>query len=93
MRKISIDKLVKLIMEFNPIVNFFRSVIDNAEIPISKEVAKSTLFGILTLYLRIRSFSHSKDIVQKHKMMQNHKGKQTALRKKLKQMKNPEEKL
>ena len=84
--KIEVELLVKSLMEFSFIQDNFKLVIEEAEINITKEVAKNVLYGILVLYIRIRAFSFAKDIVQKHKIKLKNVGKQTALRKSLKRM-------
>lgn len=84
-RKINVFLIVKKLMEFPATQDFYKVVIENAEIEISNDVAKATLFGMLTLYVRIRSFSFTKDVVQKHKIKVKQRGKAEALRKSLKQ--------
>ena len=86
LQKIQVDSLVQKLMEFSYVQDYFKLVMEAAEIDISKEVAKNVLFGILILYVRIRVFSYAKDVVQKHKIKMKNKGKQAALRKNLKRM-------
>ena len=85
-RKIDVFNIVKKLMEFPAVQNQFKVVVDSTAIKISKEVAKSTLYGILTLFIWVRSFSFAKDIVEKHKIKINKKNKARALRKDLKKM-------
>ena len=60
--------IVKRDMEFPLIQDLFNVMVDNAEIAVSKEVAKCVLYGILTLFTRIRTFTLAKDIIQKQKI-------------------------
>ena len=84
--KITVFDMVKKSMEFPQVQSIFKLIIDSADVEISKVVAKSTLYGILTLYIRVRSFSFAKDTVEKHKINMNSKVIATRIRKQLKNM-------
>lgn len=86
--KITVFDMVKNLMEFPQIQTIFKLVVDSSDIEISKEVSKSTLYGMLTLYIRVRSFSFAKDTVEKHKIKMNSKLKDARIRKQLKNMNN-----
>ena len=60
----------------------FLVVCQESEHKINKELAVNLLEHLLTLYLRVRSFSYAKDQVQKHKM-DTKTVKQSALRNEL----------
>ena len=83
-RKIELFKLVKAVMEFQPVVNAYQAIVENCEITVSKENAKVVLYNMVTLYLRVRTFSLAKDFVQKEKLEKKEKGKINSLRKELK---------
>ena len=75
-------QIVKDLMDFSFIKEFFSEVVAKSDMSPSDEVCKSTLFSILTLYIRVRSFSYTKDIVQKQRLSKS-KGTKKALRKEL----------
>ena len=58
------------------IKDFYSEVLASTDITPTDEVAKSTLLTILTLYLRVRSFSYARDFVQKYRLSKSlHKNK------------------
>ena len=83
-RKIPVFDLMKAIIEFQPVMECYKTVLGFCEIEISKEVAKIVLYNIISLYIKVRSFSLVKDVVQRHKINKNLKGKATSLPKSLK---------
>lgn len=64
------------------VVSAYNTMVANAELKIDDNVAKDVLQNILDLYIRVRSFSFAKDIVQKYKM-QSKRVKEKALRKEI----------
>ena len=57
----------------------------NSELRIDNHVKKDVLASIIDLYLRIRLFTYTKDIVQKFKLSQKRTGKEKSFRKIIKQ--------
>ena len=55
-----------------------------SELEIEKHVSNDLLSSIINLYVRIRSFTYAKDIVQKFKLNQSSTGKDKSLRKNIK---------
>ena len=64
MKNINIQHIVIELMNFLYVKDFYNEILSSADIPPAKEVAKSILLTILTLYLRVRSFSYVRDFVQ-----------------------------
>ena len=60
----------------------YNAILSNADLEISNSVGKDILYAIVSLYVRVRSFSFAKDIIQKYKFQQK-QGKAKALRKEL----------
>ena len=81
LRTIKIDKFVESLAKFPPLLLTFNNISEKSEITVEKKVKMNTLFAILTLYLRVRAFSLTKDIVAKTR----HKSKtKKSLRKSIK---------
>lgn len=49
-------------------VSAYNSILSDSELMINNSVAKDVLHNIIQLYVKVRSFSFAKDIIQKHKM-------------------------
>ena len=72
-------------MEYKPVKNAMKSVIKSIpDVQIEKEIVKITLYNMITLYMRVRAFLLTRDIVQKEKITKREKGKANSLRKSLK---------
>ena len=54
LRSINIKNLVKELMNFSYVKDFYSEVLASTDITPTDEVAKSTLLTILTLYLRVQ---------------------------------------
>ena len=67
LREINIDKLVDKLTNFSPLLTIFCHVVSDCDATINDQVKMNTLSSILTLYLRVRTFSLAKDIVAKQK--------------------------
>ena len=63
----------------------WENICSSSEIRIDNHVKKDVLASIIDLYVRIRSFTYAKDIVQKFKLTQKRTGKDKSLRKNIKQ--------
>ena len=63
LRKIDTEKLVDNLINFPPLALTFNHIVSDSNTCIDKEIEVSTLSSILTLYLRVRSFSSAKDLV------------------------------
>ena len=50
------------------VVSAYNSMLLDSELMINKGVAKDVLHTIIELYVKVRSFSFAKDIIQRHKM-------------------------
>lgn len=50
------------------VVSAYNSMLSNSELIINSSVAKDVLHNIIQLYIKVRSFSFAKDIIQKHKI-------------------------
>ena len=61
-RIINTKQIVKELMNFSYVKEFFNEIVSQADLTASDEVIKSTLFSVLTLYVRVRAFSYAKDI-------------------------------
>ena len=72
-------------MEYKLVKNAMKSVIKSIpDVQIEKEIVKITLYNMITLYMRVRAFLLTRDIVQKEKITKREKGKANSLRKSLK---------
>ena len=65
LRTIPIDTFVDNLIKFPPLILTFHNVAGNSEITIEENMEIDTLSRILTLYLRVRAFSLTKDLVAK----------------------------
>ena len=81
-RSIGIFSLVKSVMEYKPVKNAMESVIESIpDVQIKKEIVKTTLYNMITLYMRVRAFLLARDIVKKEKITKREKGKAKSLKK------------
>ena len=67
LREISITKLVDNLIKFPPLSLTFHQLASDSNTTINEYVEINMLSSILTLYLRVRTFSLTKDIVAKQK--------------------------
>ena len=82
-RKISKTEIV-VNLEQNPKVDsLFQEWVKSADLEVSKDVSKDILRQVLLLYIKVRSFSFAKDVINKHKAEQKY-SKSKALRKEIK---------
>ena len=71
-------------LEQNPKVDsLLQEWVKSADLDVSKDVSKDILHQVLMLYIKVRSFSFAKDVMNKHKAEQKH-SKSKALRKEIK---------
>ena len=87
--KIDSHDIVENILKDSDVISNFRYLCDNAACPVDKEVPLNLLKIIIQLYVRVRSFSHAKDIKEKYQM-KNKSVKQKSLRAGLKMKKADE---
>ena len=66
--KINIEKIRSESCSDLEIIAAYNTLLVNSELRIDKHVAKDVLQSILDLYIRVRSFSFAKDIVQRYKI-------------------------
>jgi hypothetical protein len=81
-RNINITTIVHSSVHDEEVISSFNSLTSSSELVTEDSVGKDVLNSIVNLYVKVRSFSFAKDIVQKHKI----KTKQTkakALRKEI----------
>ena len=83
LKVIDIKAIVEKLKSFSYIRDFFNDIKRSSEIPVSEEVLNVTLYNILHLYIKIRSFTFAKNKVEKHKQ-KNRKTRLKALRKEIK---------
>ena len=81
-RYINTENIVKNLMSFSYIKDFFQNLFIEAELKPNSEVSKNTLQSIRQLFIRVRSFSYVKDIVEKRKLILK-QSKTKALRKEI----------
>ena len=55
-------------MNYSHTKEFFNEIVSVADIDCTTEVCKNTLYSILNLYIQVRAFSYTKDIVQKQRL-------------------------
>lgn len=85
--KINIEKIRSESCSDLEIIAAYNTLLANSELRIDKHVAKDVLQSILDLYIRVRSFSFAKDIVQRYKI-QTKQLKDKALRKEISRASN-----
>ena len=83
-RSVQVSDIVNNLIKFMPIQETFKAVAISCDVEPTEEVRNNVLNALLTLYLRIGTFSYAKDIVQKSKAKVVKKTKDAALRKNLK---------
>ena len=76
------DLIKEMVSDFR-ILSYFRNVYSSVDPKVSKEVSLNLLEHIVGLYVRVRSFSHAKDVKERYKLSKNIT-KQKALRKEIK---------
>ena len=62
------DKVVDDILSKPEVKSLWENIIEASDIMITNECSKLTLENIIKLYVRVRSFSYAKDIVNKYKL-------------------------
>lgn len=77
------DKIVDEILMQPVVISLWDNITTGLDFDISKECSKLALENFVKLYIKVRSFSHARDIVNKHKLKAN-KSKTKALRTELK---------
>ena len=83
LHKIETKKILSEVVHDTDVASNYNSLLGETEMLVNSDVAKNTLQSIIELYLKVRSFSYAKDIVQKYKQNE-HKSRSKALRKKIK---------
>ena len=87
--KIDFHEIVENILKDSDVNSNFGYLCDNAACHVDKEVSLNLLKTIIQLYVRVRSFSHAKDIKEKYQI-KNKSVKQKSLRAGLKMKKADE---
>jgi hypothetical protein len=88
--KIDINEIRSTATNDMELVSAYNTMLAISELKIDDEVGKDVLQSIVALYIRVRSFSFAKDIVQKYKI-QSKSVKQKALRKEISRASNESE--
>ena len=87
-RKIDTALIVEKCIKDPVIVSHFRTVVEDSEAQCSNKTLLSDLMtSIIKLYVRVRSFSYAKDIIQRFKVKEQ-LVKSKALRKEIKRSSN-----
>ena len=68
LRKLDCTDIVSKSTHDIDVVSAYHLVLSDAELTVESTVAKDVLHNIIQLYLRVRSFSLAKDIIQNHKI-------------------------
>ena len=83
LQRVDIIEIAQKSASDSDVVSSYQTMVSEAELVPTKNVCKDVLYSIVNLYIRVRSFSLAKDIIQNFKI----KAKQTkgkALRKEIK---------
>ncbi|XP_068706646.1 uncharacterized protein [Montipora foliosa] len=67
-KKIDVTSVISRSVHDVEVVSAYNSMLLDSELMINKGVAKDVLHTIIELYVKVRSFSFAKDIIQRHKM-------------------------
>ncbi|XP_074636359.1 uncharacterized protein LOC141894570 [Acropora palmata] len=67
-QKIDVTSVISRSVHDVEVVSAYNSMLLDSELMINKGVAKDVLHTIIELYVKVRSFSFAKDIIQRHKM-------------------------
>ena len=81
-KNIDSKKLVGELCVNQDILALYQNLMSSAALPVDKDIAKDVLERIRILYIKVRSFSYAKDIVNQFKISQK-KAKSKALRKEI----------
>ena len=68
MQNIAFASIISRSVHDVEVVSACNSLLSNAELMINSSVAKDVLHNIIHLYVKVRSFSFAKDIIEKHKI-------------------------
>ena len=82
-RFINMNVMIEKCCKDTEVVAFFDDIVSESSLEIDKRVSKDMLHSIINLYLRVRSFSFARDVIQKHKINQKQL-KAKSLRKEIK---------
>lgn len=81
--RLPVDKIVNEVLTSSLVKSLWCNILNNCEVEISKECQSLCLENVVKLFVTVRCFSFSKDIVNKYKLSQRTQRKK-ALRKELK---------
>lgn len=80
--KIDIAGITESAIVDSQVISSFQSMVSDAEIVTISNVNKGVLHAIVSLYIRVRSYTFAKDVIQSHKIQSKH-AKTKALRKEI----------
>ena len=83
-RGINIDKIISTLEKNSEVISSFNAIIEYSCVHVTEEVEDNLLANMLKLFLKVRSFSLSRDIVEKHRQNMKLKRIKSGLRKSLK---------
>jgi hypothetical protein len=82
LHKIDIGGITKKAVNDSEVISSYQYMVSDAELVTNSHVNKDVFYGIVSLYIRVRSFSFAKDVIQRHKVKAKHT-KAKALRKEI----------
>ena len=85
LRKIDTRKITQAMMKNVDVNDAYSNILTQASVGMGKEARKNLLEKLISLYLRIRSFSTARDIIDKHRVEQK-KPKSKGLRRSIKEL-------
>jgi len=68
LQRIDISTIVSISVCDIQVVSAYEAMLSDSELIIDNNIGKDVLHNIINLYVRVRSFSFAKDIIQKHKI-------------------------
>ena len=70
--KIVIAGITESAIMDSQVISSFQSMVSDAEIVTISNVNKDVLHAIVSLYIRVRSYTFAKDVIQSHKIQSKH---------------------
>lgn len=70
-KNIDIEQILKEALANSTIITSCETLLNSSEAEIDSDVAKDTLFSIISLYIRVRSYSKAKQLLEEYKKKNN----------------------
>ena len=84
LHKIDINMIIKNLLSYCYVQEFYQNILSSAQLKVNETIADDILYSIVKLYIQVRAFSYTRDIVNKDRI-KNRKIKATkSLRKEIK---------